>query len=77
MSEVVDIPAVEVPDLEENVLTLSMKVKTINILLNALNKPLLTDAVTLVTLINEIQAQCIPQMDALTGANKDEPQAAA
>jgi hypothetical protein len=73
MSDTVDVPAKEVTPIEDQVLTLNFKVSLINTFLNALNKPLLTDAVTLVSLINEIQAQCAPQLDAL--AKSDNPPA--
>ena len=73
MTDTVDVPAKEVTPIEDQVLTLNFKVSLINTFLNALNKPLLTDAVTLVGLINEIQAQCAPQLDAL--AKLDTPPA--
>jgi len=77
MSEVIDVPATEVTNQYDNeILKFEFKVSDVNNLLNILNKPLLTDAVTLVTYINLIQNQCVPQMAAITGAKKDEPQAA-
>jgi hypothetical protein len=56
---------------DNEILKFEFKVSDVNNILNILNKPLLTDAVTLVTYINLIQSQCIPQMAAITGANKD------
>ena len=78
MSEVIDVPATEVNNTQydNEILKFEFKVSDVNNLLNILNKPLLTDAVTLVTYINLIQNQCIPQMHAITGANKDEPKTA-
>ena len=76
MSEVIDTQAVDVSKYDNEILKFEFKVADVNNLLNILNKPLLTDAVTLVTYINLIQNQCIPQMQAITGANKDESQAA-
>jgi len=78
MSEVIDVQTTEVDasKYDNEILKFEFKVSDVNNMLNILNKPLLTDAVTLVTYINLIQNQCIPQMQAITGANKDEPKAA-
>jgi len=78
MSEVIDAQVTEVNNTQydNEILKFEFKVSDVNNILNILNKPLLTDAVTLVTYINLIQNQCIPQMQAITGANKDEPKAA-
>jgi hypothetical protein len=74
MSDVIDTQATEVPSIEQQVLTISMKVERINVLLNALNKPLLTDAVTLAGLIQELHDLCRPQLEALA-AKDNAPEA--
>jgi len=73
MSDTVDVQTKEIP-IEEQVLTFKFTVQRINTMLNAFNKPLLTDAVTLVGLINDIQEQAAPQLDALV--KSDNPPAA-
>jgi hypothetical protein len=79
MSEIIDAQVTEVKDnqYDNEILKFEFKVSDVNNMLNILNKPLLTDAVTLVTYINLIQNQCIPQMQAITGAKKDGPSEAA
>ena len=73
MSEIIDAQVTEVNNTQydNEILKFEFKVSDVNNMLNILNKPLLTDAVTLVTYINLIQNQCIPQMQAITGAKKD------
>jgi hypothetical protein len=73
MSEVIDAQVTEVNNnqYDNEILKFEFKVSDVNNMLNILNKPLLTDAVTLVTYINLIQNQCIPQMEAIIGAKKD------
>jgi hypothetical protein len=73
MSEVIDAQVTEVNNsqYDNEILKFEFKVSDVNNILNILNKPLLTDAVTLVTYINLIQNQCIPQMQAITGANQN------
>lgn len=71
MSEVIDTQAVDMSKYDNEILKFEFKVADVNNILNILNKPLLTDAVTLVTYINLIQNQCIPQMQAITGASND------
>ena len=78
MSEVIDAQATEVNNskYDNEILKFEFKVSDVNNILNILNKPLLTDAVTLVTYINLIQNQCIPQMQAITGASNGPIEAA-
>jgi hypothetical protein len=73
MSEIIDAQVTEVNNnqYDNEILKFEFKVSDVNNILNILNKPLLTDAVTLVTYINLIQNQCIPQMQVITGAKKD------
>jgi hypothetical protein len=76
MSEVIDAQVTEVNNTQydNEILKFEFKVSDVNNLLNILNKPLLTDAVTLVTYINLIQNQCIPQMQAIIGTKNNEPE---
>lgn len=78
MSEVIDTEVTEVNNskYDNEILKLEFKVADVNNILNILNKPLLTDAVTLVTYINLIQAQCGPQIQAIMGANDGSKEAA-
>lgn len=76
MSEVIDTQAVDLSKYDNEILKFEFKVADVNNILNILNKPLLTDAVTLVTYINLIQNQCIPQMQAITGADNGSKEAA-
>jgi len=73
MSEIIDAQVTEVNEskYDNEILKFEFKVSDVNNMLNILNKPLLTDAITLVTYINLIQQQCVPQMATITGANKD------
>lgn len=77
MTDTVDSTATEVNPLNNQILKLEFTVKEINAVLNILgNLPF----VQAVGLINAIQTQCGPQMDALIKAQeeiKNEPQAAA
>ena len=74
MSEVVDVPAVEVDPLESAIMTLTFSVNAINQILNLLGNEL--PFAKAVGLINNIQAQCLPQIEALQKGTS-EPQAVA
>jgi hypothetical protein len=77
MTDTVDAVATEVNPLDNEILKLEFTVKDINAILNVLgNLPF----VQAVGLINAIQAQCGPQVDAFIKAQeeaKNEPQATA
>ena len=69
MTDTVDVQAAEVNPLDDKILTLKFTVKDINAILNLLGG---LPFVQSVGLINAIQAQCTPQVEALT-ANAEAP----
>ena len=70
MTDTVDVQAQEVNPLDDKILTLKFSVKDINAILNLLGTEL--SFVKAVGLINTIQAQCAPQIDAIN-ANLEAP----
>ena len=71
MTDTVDVPAVETDPLADKILTLKFTVTEINSILSLLGS---LPFIQSVGLINAIQAQCNPQVDALKANN--EPQTA-
>ena len=76
MTDTVDVAAQEVDPLADKILTLKFSVKDINAILNLLGT---IPFIQVAGLINAIQAQCSPQVEALNAnaeAPKNEPQTA-
>ena len=71
MTDTVDVPVVETDPLADKILTLKFTVTEINSILSLLGS---LPFIQSVGLINAIQAQCTPQVDALKANN--EPQTA-
>jgi len=78
MTDTVDVAATPVDPLADKILTLQFSVKDINAILNLLGT---IPFIQVAGLINAIQAQCTPQVEALNAAANSEapsePQAAA
>ena len=77
MTDTVDVPAKEVDPLENAIMTLQFSVKEINSILNVLGQ---APFIQVAGIINAIQNQCAPQVNAFNDAAEkpaDESQATA